>query len=209
MTNHYPSVNVSLPAWVSDLVKPGTIFPTIEDRMRLAIELADRNISEKTGGPFGAAIFEIESGKLVAPGVNLVVVGACSLAHAEIMAFMIAQQSLRTFDLGAPNLPAMELVTSAQPCIQCWGAVWWSGIKRLITGASCEQTETLTGFDEGPVPPNWADLLRRRLPETSHIEVIENVLSDEACAVLKRYNDMGGRIYNAGTGNLKKGSPTP
>lgn len=199
MTQLYPSVNVSLPSWVSDLVKPGTIFPTIEDRMRLAIALADRNISQKTGGPFGAAIFEIESGKLVAPGVNLVVVGACSLAHAEIMAFMIAQQSLGTFDLGSPDLPTMELVTSAQPCIQCWGAVWWSGIKRLITGASCEQTEKLTGFDEGPVPPNWADLLRRRLPESSRIEVIENMLSDEACAVLKRYKDMGGKIYNTGT----------
>jgi tRNA(Arg) A34 adenosine deaminase TadA len=204
MNQLYPSVHVSLPEWVSELVKPGTVFHTMEDRMRLAIALADRNISEKTGGPFGAAIFEVESGKLVAPGVNLVVVGACSLAHAEIMAFMIAQQSLGTFDLGAPNLPAMELVTSAQPCIQCWGAVWWSGIKRLVTGASCEQTEKLTGFDEGPVPPNWAELLRRRLPETSHIEVIENVLSDEACAVLKRYKDLGGKIYNAGKGSSKK-----
>ena len=201
MTQYYPSVNVSLPTWVSDYVKPGQVFPTLEERMRLAIGLADRNVSESTGGPFGAAIFEIESGKLVAPGVNLVVVGACSLAHAEIMAFMIAQQTLKTFDLGAPDLPAMELVTSAQPCIQCWGAIWWSGIRRLVTGASCEQTERLTGFDEGPVPPNWAELLRKRLPETSHIEVIENILSDEACTVLQRYKDVGGKIYNAGRNN--------
>jgi tRNA(Arg) A34 adenosine deaminase TadA len=201
MTQYYPSVNISLPTWVSDYVKPGQVFPTLEERMRLAIGLADRNVSESTGGPFGAAIFEIESGKLVAPGVNLVVVGACSLAHAEIMAFMIAQQTLKTFDLGAPDLPAMELVTSAQPCIQCWGAIWWSGIRRLVTGASCEQTERLTGFDEGPVPPNWAELLRKRLPETSHIEVIENILSDEACTVLQRYKDVGGKIYNAGRNN--------
>jgi len=168
--------------------------------MRLVISLADRNVSEGTGGPFGAGIFEVESGTLVAPGVNLVVVGACSLAHAEIMAFMIAQQSLKTFDLGSANLPAMELVTSAQPCIQCWGALWWSGIKRLVTGASCEQTEELTGFDEGPVPPNWADLLRKRLPETAHIEVIEGVLAEESCAVLKRYKEAGGKIYRPGSG---------
>jgi tRNA(Arg) A34 adenosine deaminase TadA len=174
--------------------------------MRIAIALADRNISEKTGGPFGAAIFEIESGKLVAPGVNLVVAETCSLAHAETLALMIAQQSLGAFDLGAPNLPAMELVTSAQPCIQCWGAVWWSGIKRLITGASRAQTESLTGFDEGPVPPDWANLLQTRLPETSRIEVIENILSDEACTVLKRYTDMGGTIYGAGKGKFNKGS---
>jgi tRNA(Arg) A34 adenosine deaminase TadA len=198
MPQLYPALNISLPSWISDYVKPGQVFATIEDRMRLAIGLADRNVSEGTGGPFGAAIFEIESGKLVAPGVNLVVAEACSLAHAEITAFMIAQQTLKTFDLGSSALPALELVTSAQPCIQCWGAIWWSGIKRLITGASCEQTEKLTGFNEGPVPPNWADLLREGLPEASRIDVIEGVLAEEACAVLKRYKDSGGMIYNPG-----------
>ena len=62
--------------------------------MDLAVRLAARNI-EEGGGPFGAAVFEIETGRLVAPGVNQVVPLGSSLAHAEAMAIMIAQQVVR------------------------------------------------------------------------------------------------------------------
>lgn len=32
-------------------------YPSVEDRMRLVIELARRNVRSGTGGPFGAAVF--------------------------------------------------------------------------------------------------------------------------------------------------------
>lgn len=164
--------------------------------MAFAIRLASRNIDEKTGGPFGAAIFEIESGKLIAPGVNIVVPGKCSLAHAEAVAFMVAQQVVGTFDLGAKGLPAMELVTSAQPCIQCFGNTWWSGVARIVIGARGEDVERLTGFDEGPLPPNWVQLLEQRSDPLSPVEVIRDLMAQEACAVLERYD---GEVYNAGS----------
>ena len=41
--------------------------------MSFAIGLAERNIAAGTGGPFGAAIFETGSGRMVAAGVNVVV----------------------------------------------------------------------------------------------------------------------------------------
>ncbi len=189
----FPAVTLKLPDWIDEIARPGEIFVSLEERMRFVISLAARNIERGTGGPFGAAVFEVATGALIAPGVNIVVPQSCSVAHAEALALMVAQKMLGTFDLGAPGMPNMELITTAQPCIQCFGNVWWSGIKRLVTGASTQQTEAIAGFSEGPVPLDWAELLRDRKPS---IEVIEGVLADEACQVLQRYKESGGYIYN-------------
>ena len=191
----FPSVTLTLPAWINARATPDTHIGSLEERMRFVISLAVENVERGTGGPFAAAVFEVVTGRLVAPAVNIVEQGKCSLAHAEAMALMVAQKAVGNYDLGAEGLPAMELVTTSQPCIQCWGNVWWSGIKRLITGTSIEQTQSIAGFDEGPVPANWADLLRNRTPADRSVEVIENILSDEACAALKRYKELGAHIY--------------
>ena len=66
-------ITLALPDWVGTAIdKHGASFETVEARMQFAIALARNNIERKTGGPFGAGIFEIETGRLVAPGVNLV-----------------------------------------------------------------------------------------------------------------------------------------
>ena len=164
--------------------------------MALAIRLSERNIAEG-GGPFGAAVFEIETGKLVAPGVNLVVPLRASFAHAEAVAIAIAQTVCGTHDLSATGLPAMELVSSAQPCIQCYGNLWWSGLRRLVTGANKADVEALTGFAEGPVPEDWVGHLADRAP-LPPVAVVQDVLRDEARQILRRYREQGGSIYNPG-----------
>jgi len=192
----YPDITLRLPKWIAEEVKsPARCLPTLEERMAFVIRLAERNIQEGTGGPFGAAVFAQETGALIAPGVNIVVASHCSLAHAEAVAIMLAQQICKTFDLSADSLPRLELVTSAQPCIQCYGNIWWSGLQRLIVGASKADVERLTGFQEGPVPENWVETLEHRTPLPS-IRVIRNVLREEACAVLQSYAENGGLVYN-------------
>lgn len=194
----YPAAILQLPHWIEEEIDdPDRLYPTLEDRMALVIRLSARNI-EAAGGPFGAAVFEVESGRLVAPGVNLVVPLSCSLAHAESMAILIAQQVCGTHDLGAGYLPAMELVTSAQPCIQCYGNLWWSGLQRLVIGATKEDVETITGFAEGPLGSDWRERLEHR-PPLKPISVIPDILRDRACLVLQRYRDIGGAIYNPHT----------
>ena len=193
-------VSISLPAWVDDeIAESPEFFQTDEDRMNFVIGLSRRNVVEQTGGPFGAAIFERGSGRLVAPGVNVVVAGKTSLAHAEAMAFMLAQQDVESFDLGATGLPAMELVASSQPCIQCYGMTWWSGVQRLVIGARASDVESITGFAEGPLPDDWVGMLERREAPLKPIEVRQNVLSEQACRVLELYRDTGGFVYNAGS----------
>ena len=97
----FPEVSLSLPGWVEELVEPGATFPTVEDRMGFVIELSQLNVRHGGGGPFGAAVFDRETGELLAPGVNLVTSANCSVAHAEMVAIMVAQQSLGDFDLTA------------------------------------------------------------------------------------------------------------
>ncbi len=189
---HLPSVDITLPAWVEEALPDAEYaYPTVADRMDLVIDLARRNVDSGTGGPFGAGIFEMGSGRLVAPGINMVIPGNCSVAHAEITAIMVAQKMLGTYDLGADGLPPMELVSSTEPCAMCLGAVVWSGVRRLICGARDVDARDI-GFDEGPKPDNWTFAL-----ETRDIAVLRDVGRKAAVAVLKHYVDRGGVIYNA------------
>jgi len=111
----FPKVVLQLPGWIESAAGPGRIYPAVEQRMELVIKLARMNIEHKTGGPFGAGIFESESGRLISVGVNLVESANCSVAHAEMVAIAIAQRMLGCYDLaggkdaviiGHDNLPA-------------------------------------------------------------------------------------------------------
>ncbi len=158
--------------------------------MRLAIAVSRANV-ENGGGPFGAAIFESASGKLVSVGMNSVVRHNNCVLHGEMVAFMMAQQRVGSFTLNAPQLPAHELHTSCEPCAMCLGATLWSGVQRVAYGATREDATRLN-FEEGPVFPQSYTYLEER-----GIEIVRSVLREEATAVLELYRSMGGTIYNA------------
>ena len=157
----------------------------IGTRVGLAIELARRNVAEQSGGPFGAAVFERDSGRLLAIGVNRVVPQSCSVAHAEMMAMMVAQQRLGQHRMNQ-NGGHYVLATSAQPCCQCYGATVWAGIDELLIGARSEDVEALTDFDEGPLPADWIGELERR-----GIAVRRDIRRDQARDVLASYGKTG------------------
>ena len=193
----FPGVTLRLPAWVEDLLaEEDRIYPTVEDRMRLAVELSRFNIQHRTGGPFGAVIFERETGRLLAPGVNLVTSLDCSVFHAEMVAIMVAQGIVGNRDLGGPGQAPYELVASTQPCAMCLGATLWSGVGHLVCGARDDDAEEI-GFDEGMKPADWVGSLEER-----GISVERDVLRDEAASVLREYAEGGGEIYNARQGGL-------
>lgn len=192
----FPQVTLELPGWVEELLPdPRGTYPTEEDRMRLVVELSRLNVEHGTGGPFGAAIFERETGRLLAPGVNLVVPASCSVAHAEMVAIMIAQQVVGDFDLGSEGKPAYELYASTEPCAMCLGATPWSGVRGLSCGARDEDARAV-GFDEGAKLPDWIAAL-----EEIGISVKRDVLREDAARVLFDYADGGGEIYNARRGD--------
>ena len=199
MTTPAPRVGfeLTLPEWAAiDLAAQARRrFVTAEDRMRLVIELARANFERDTGGPFAAAVFDDGAGRLVAIGVNRVVPMRCSSAHAEVMALSLAQQAAGTHDLGGAGQPAHQLVVNWCPCAMCCGAVAWSGVRSLVTAGSGPELEALTGFDEGPVHPDWSGELGRR-----GVRVIDAVLRDETCAMFRLFASSGRPVYNARQG---------
>ena len=184
------SLSISLPSWVDALAAPGTVCADDETKMRLAIELARQNVLRATGGPFGSAIFERKSGKLVAAGVNSVVRLNNSVLHAETVAIMLAEARLGSWTLGGEGMSEHELFTSCAPCAMCLGATMWSGVKRLVIAANKEDAEALE-FDEGPVfAESYAHLARRG------VEIVPELLRAEAQEVFRLYKEKGGAIYN-------------
>ncbi len=186
----FPDVVVRLPAWVERVVDANAIYASDEDRMRVAIEAARSNVLHDTGGPFGAAVFEADSGRLVSVGVNMVVPSNNAVLHAEVVAFMVAQARIGSFTLGADHLPAHELFTSCEPCAMCLGAAHWSGVRRVVWSATREDASQLL-FDEGPVFPASYDYLEER-----GMTFVAGVLRSEGRAVLELYRERGGPVYN-------------
>lgn len=185
------SVKLCLPEWVDELLPELSriSYPSDEDKMRLAVDLSRKNVEASTGGPFGAAIFDSATDAVVSIGVNRVVPLNNSTAHAEMMAFMLAQYRLQRFRLDTGEHDFV-MATSAQPCAMCYGACAWAGIHRLIIGARRMDVESLTEFDEGPMPEDWiAKLLNRG------IKVTRDVLRQEAREVLSLYKNKKGTHY--------------
>ena len=185
----YAQVHLTLPAWVHETVDASASYAGDADKVALAIELSRINIDANTGGPFGAVVFGPDD-HIISVGVNRVLPQNTSLAHAENMAYMLAQQRLQTARLNERVGGIVTLATSSQPCCQCYGATVWAGVDRLLIGARAEDVMELTEFDEGPLPADWIGELNKR-----GIEVVRDLNRDAAREVLRTYGERGGDRY--------------
>ncbi len=183
-------IHVEYPDWVDFVVDWQRECRTDSDRMSLAITVSRENVERGTGGPFGAVVFDQSTGRPISVGMNCVVrYNNCAL-HAEVVAFMLAQQRVGSFTLNAPGLPPHELFTSCEPCAMCLGATLWSGVRRVVYGAAREDASRLN-FEEGPVFPESYKYLEER-----GITIERNMLRNEAREVLELYRARGGKVYN-------------
>lgn len=174
------TAELALPDWIGAEIDTASTRIDDDSKLHLAIQLARRNVELGTGGPFGAAVFDA-AGRVIAVGVNRVVPESSSIAHAEMMAYLLAQARSGRARLNDGH-PGITLATSAQPCCMCYGATFWAGIDTLLIGASSADVMELTEFDEGPLPADWRGELRQR-----GIEVREGIARSAAREVLADY----------------------
>ncbi|HBN89164.1 nucleoside deaminase [Rheinheimera aquimaris] len=182
-------VMLDLPGWIDEVVDWTKSYTSDDEKMAVAVELSRQNVLRGTGGPFGSAIFDIASGKLVSVGVNRVMPLHNSTAHGEMMAIMLAEHKVQSFSLSADGVKR-ELFTSCEPCAMCLGGTLWSGVKRLVCAATAEDARAI-GFDEGPVFGSSYAYLQQ-----AGVEVVRLVQRDAANDVLQQYLGGGGTIYN-------------
>jgi tRNA(Arg) A34 adenosine deaminase TadA len=185
-----PVVTISLPSWVESFVDWDKNYSTDEEKMTLAINLAIENVLQNTGGPFGAAIFDSISGKILSVGMNQVVVQNNSCLHAEVTAIMMGQEKLNSYTLNVSDTSQYELFTSCEPCCMCLGAVLWSGVGRIVCAATKTDASNI-GFDEGPVYESSYEYL-----ESRGIEVKRGLMTAEGVKAFDLYREKGGLIYN-------------
>lgn len=188
MTNNLG--HIEIPSWVDGIKFSQKNLSTDSDKMNFVIDMSYKNVVNKTGGPFAAAVFNIKTQELISIGLNVVIKSNASIAHAEIMAITLAQKKLNSFSLSNRENAEYELITSSEPCSMCFGALLWSGIKRCVSGATASDVESI-GFDEGEKPINWVDALKQR-----GIDYIGEVHRESAKCVLNKYYKNGGKIYN-------------
>lgn len=176
------------PRWVSSLISSaGSGEP--EDLMRLSCRLALASM-EHGGGPFGALIAD-GSGQIVAAGWNTVISDSDSTAHAEANCIRQALKALAVTNLKEADCAPYSLFSSAAPCIQCFGMIYWSGLSRVYAAARKEDVEAI-GFDEGPI----SEILWKEAQRKKGIVFIPDFCRDsEALLPLQAYHKQGGRIY--------------
>ena len=108
--------------------------------LRRAIEVA--HAARNHGNhPFGAILVEAD-GKVLAEAENSVVTGRDPTAHAELNLVRIASAQ---YDREA--LAKSTLFSSTEPCAMCAGAIFWSGIGKVVFALSEEGLYTMTGSD--------------------------------------------------------------
>lgn len=102
---------------------------TIENNLRVSFEAAMR-AREKGNHPFGAVLVD-ENGVVVLEGENNVVTGMDITGHAETN---LVREACKKFDQGF--LAKCTLYASTEPCPMCAGAIYWSGIRKVVYGLS-------------------------------------------------------------------------
>ncbi len=180
-------ITIDIPDWLEVCINSDRTLNSDEEKMLLAIEIARKSI-ESGGGPFGAVIINKRTGKLLSCGANLVVKNNLSILHAEIVAIMIAQKQVNSYSLAKAG--DFELFSSSEPCAMCLGAILWSGVKRVVWGASSRVAREI-GFDEGPVYKHSWEYLKSK-----GIEIKGGVKQKEAEENLYLYKQRNGAIYN-------------
>jgi tRNA(Arg) A34 adenosine deaminase TadA len=140
-----------------------------ENYLQKALELARRSV-QHGNHPFGALL--VHEGQVVAEAENTVLVDKDPTQHAELRLVSQAARHL------APDVLAKAtLYTSTEPCAMCAGAIYWTGVRRVVFGTSGKRLGELAS-GSFVVPSEGIFACGR---ETT--ELIGPLLADEADAI--------------------------
>lgn len=119
---------------------PEPTEPTERDlaRLRDAIEVARRAVLHGNH-PFGAVLTDA-SGTVVLEAENSVTTDVDCTAHAETALIRLASNRFTALELRD-----FTLYTSCEPCAMCSGAIYWSGVGRVVYALAEDELYAITG----------------------------------------------------------------
>ena len=106
--------------------------------LREAIAVSKRAVAAGNH-PFGAVLTD-PSGTIVLSAENTVNTENDCTGHAETNLVRLAWR-----EIGPERLGDYSLYTSCEPCAMCCGAIYWSGINRVVFAMSEAELNALTG----------------------------------------------------------------
>ncbi|AMR79340.1 nucleoside deaminase [Cupriavidus nantongensis] len=143
--------------------------------LRRSIALSDESRA-RGRHPFAALVADAAGNIIASAGNNSMPPEGDPTQHAELVA---AAQAARV--LPPEQLAGCTLYTSAEPCCMCAGAVYWTGIGRVVYALSEHKLLGLTG--DHPENPTFSLPCREVFARGQRrVEVVGPVLEDEAAA---------------------------
>lgn len=140
--------------------------------LRQTFDLA-RKARQNGNHPFGALLADAHGNVVMAAENTVETEGDCT-GHAELNLVRLASIRYRPAELAQ-----LTLYTSTEPCAMCAGAIYWSGIGKVVYGLSEEGLRDLTG--NHPQNPTLSLPCREVFARGQRtIEVIGPLLEDEA-----------------------------
>lgn len=115
------------------------LTPTETALLRQSLQAATDSRAEGRH-PFGAVVVDAAGAVVASFGNNSLPPEGDPTQHAEMRAVATAFHAL-----GAEGMAGSTLYTSAEPCAMCSGAVYWTGIDRVVYALSERRLLELTG----------------------------------------------------------------
>ena len=145
-----------------------------EAHMREVFAIA-RRARARGNRPFGALLVA-SNGAVLAAAENTQVTDEQVFAHAEMN---LLQRAVKEF---TPDvLEGSTLYTSAEPCAMCAGAIFWSGVSRLVFGLSGDRLHKLSGYSPHMLVASARDVLARA---GRQVEIIGPLFESEAESIV-------------------------
>ncbi len=155
----------------------------MDQALEKAIAQARKTMNENIGGPFGAAIIDVD-GSVLCVASNSVLGDHDPTAHAEINAIRLAGQLKGTHDL-----TGLVMYATGYPCPMCLSAIIWANISEVIYGCRPADAEEI-GFRD--------DFIYRFIEDgRSDVSVlrIEEYGRDQCLELFEEYATLSKQIY--------------
>ncbi|RQO33470.1 nucleoside deaminase [Herminiimonas sp. KBW02] len=144
--------------------------------LRQSITLSEES-KQRGRHPFAALVADEHGNVIVTAGNNSMPPEGDPTQHAELIAAARAAQKL-----SPEQLAKSTLYTSAEPCCMCSGAIYWTGIGRVVYALSEHNLLGLTG--DHPENPTFSLPCREVFVRGQRqVEVVGPLLEDEAAKV--------------------------
>jgi tRNA(Arg) A34 adenosine deaminase TadA len=149
--------------------------------LRAAIDVS-RDASARGDEPYGAVLVDASGRQIAAAGNTQNTTGDCT-GHAETN---LLREATTQFD--AQALAGSTLYASGEPCAMCAGAIYWSGVPRVVFALPAARMNAIAGAATDVLDLGSREVLARG---QHAVTVLGPALEDEAAAVLEAHYRRG------------------